>query len=135
MKPHMDASGCHVLDASGNPVCKGKVFETVVLDVNSSTTFTVASWPMYEEDPMRPIMVIGKRVNDFLSVDKQALGLLAVGGVQELAAQQEVMQQKFQTLESEHQLLQSQYTSTATAFVTLESKFSTLLGMNPGLSI
>jgi hypothetical protein len=135
LKPHVDASGCHVLDASGHPVCKGEVFETTVLSVNSPTTFTVAPWVKYEEDPLRPIMVVGKRVNDFLSVDKEALGLLAVGGVQELAAQQQTMQHQYQTLESQHQTLQSQYISTATAFVSLESKFSTLLGMNPGLSM
>jgi hypothetical protein len=142
LKPHVDASGCHVLDASGNPVCKGEVFETTVLSVNSPTTFTVAPWAKYEEDPLRPIMVVGKRVNDFLSVDKEALGLLAVGGVQELVAQQQAMQQQFQTLESEHKTLESehkalqiQHVSTTTSFITLESKFSTLLGMNPGLTI
>ena len=66
-------------------------------------------------------MVVGKRVSDFLSVDMDVLGLLALGGVKEVVAEQEVMKQQHQ--------------STMNACMTLANRFSTLLGLNPGFTM
>jgi hypothetical protein len=121
LKPDMDASGNLLLDASGNPTFKGDVFETPVLNVNSPTWFTVAAWPQYASKPSRPVMVVGKRVHDFLSVDEDVLGLLALGGIKEVMAEQEVMKQQHQ--------------STMNACMTLANRFSTLLGLNPGFTM
>ena len=64
-------------------------------------------------------MVVGKRVNDFLSVEEDVLGLLALGGIQELVS-------SYTTLATVQQ-------STMTAYTTLSNNFSTLLGLNPSL--
>ena len=105
LKPDVDIVGALCLDASGNPTFAGLNFETPVLEVNSSTIFTVSCWPYYASHPTKEVMVVGKRVDDFLSVDKDALGLLALGGVKELFS----------------------------SFTSLSSRFSTVLGLNPGL--
>jgi hypothetical protein len=105
LKPEMDASGNLLLDTSGNPIFTGKNFERKVLEVNSSMTFTVEAWPLYATEPTRKVMVVGKRVDDFLSVDQDVLGLIALGGVKELVS----------------------------SFTTLTNRFSTLLGLNPSL--
>ena len=107
LKPDVDASGALLLGADGKATFAGDNFETRVLKVDSATTFTVDAWPRYATDPARTVMVVGKRVNDFLSVDKDVLGLLALGGVQELVS----------------------------SFTSLTHRFSTLLGLNPGLTM
>jgi hypothetical protein len=107
LKPDVDVSGALRLDASGNPTFAGLKFETPVLEVNSETMFTVASWPYYTINPTKEVMVVGKRVDDFLSVDKDVLGLLALGGVKELL---------------------SKVTS-------LTTTLSSVVGLNPGLVV
>jgi hypothetical protein len=127
LKPDLDASGVVILDVSGNPTFTGENFETPVLQIPSPTSFTVAAWSRYATDPTRPLMVVGKRVNDFLSVDEDVLGLLALGGIQELASTITVQDTTISSL-------QGNVASQASTIQSLSSMFSTLYGLNPSLA-
>ena len=114
LQPTLDASGAVALNAALQPIFAGITFETRVLKVNSTTTFNVEAWPLFETDPERKVLVIGKRVNDFLSVDKAVLGLLALGGVQELVAQ--------------HKELLAHHQETVSSLAGVSNMVSTLVG-------
>ena len=116
LKPAMDASGVLLIDASGIPIFSGLAFETPVLTVNSDTSFSVVAWPLYATDPSRSVMVYGKRVYDFLSVDQDILGLLALGGIQEVVSSIATMDTSYR----------STMTSIETTHIAYESTIATM---------
>ena len=112
----MDASGIPILNDSDNSIFKGTDFETSVLGVPSDTSFCVAAWPLYATDPSRIVMVYGKRVYDFLSVDEDVLGLLTLGGIQEVVSSIATMDTSYR----------STMTSIETTHIAYESTIATM---------
>jgi hypothetical protein len=81
-RPDFDASGNLSLGSDGKPTYLGENHKLDVLEVNSESTITVKAWDKF--DPARPVKLVGKEVDDFLTVDKPLLGVLALAGVKEL---------------------------------------------------
>jgi hypothetical protein len=67
----------------------------------SEYTFTVKVWDNF--DPTRHVFIYGKRVDDFLSVNYNTLGILAVGACQTLSKQVTDLQEENKTLKEKLQ--------------------------------
>ena len=69
-----------------------------VVFVDSPTSFTVSKWESYTQE--EEVFVFGKQVNDFLTVDKMQLGVLALGASQTLSKQVKELQEENATLKA-----------------------------------
>ena len=73
---------------------KGKVRATIV--VVSGNSFTVKDW-LYETDK---IFVFGREVNDFRVIDYEALSMLGISAIQQLAKENEGLKSRIERLEN-----------------------------------
>lgn len=80
--PDFDKEGNLNLDSNGKPTYLGKKFNTEILETPSVHSITVKQWEDFQ--PARPVKLVEKQVDDFLTVDKPLLGTLAVAAIQEL---------------------------------------------------
>jgi hypothetical protein len=90
-KPHALAVG----DSIGMRVGKGFLKEKKVIQITDKSTFVVSSAESYDD-----IFVVGKHVNDVLSVDYDAIAMLNVSATQELARQAEELESRVRDLEA-----------------------------------
>ena len=79
-------------------------YETELISL-TSTSITCKVWDTYHNDDV--VVVYGVEVDDFLSVDKQQLGLLALAGVQELHKTISVHESTIASLQSQNTALQA----------------------------
>jgi len=68
------------------------IYDTNVLEIISDTQFTVAAWDKFELG--KDLLIYGKEVDDFLTVDKQQIGILAAGACKVLSGQVSTLQQE-----------------------------------------
>jgi hypothetical protein len=92
-------------------------YETELISL-TSTSITCKVWDTYHNDDV--VVVYGVEVDDFLSVDKQQLGLLALAGVQEVHKMVAVHESTISSLQSQITMLLSQNAS-------LQSQLASLL--------
>jgi hypothetical protein len=90
-KPHALAVG----DSIGMRVGKGFLKEKKVIQITDKSTFVVSSAESYDD-----IFVVGKHVNDVLTVDYDAIAMLNVSATQELARQAEELESRVRDLEA-----------------------------------
>jgi hypothetical protein len=69
--------------------------DTTVTQVINTTTFVVEKWDDFNLEKSDEMFLYGKRVNDFLRVDKIKLGVLALAGVKE---QQTIIEEQERTI-------------------------------------
>lgn len=79
-------------------------YETELISL-TSTSISCKVWDTYHDDDV--VVVYGVEVDDFLSVDKQQLGLLALAGVQEVHKMVSVLQSQNEMLLSQNAALQA----------------------------
>jgi len=101
-------------------------YETEVLEIISDTQFVVKAWDKYTTGKV--VFIYGKKVDDFLSVDKPLIGLIAAGACKVLSGQVSTLQlessqlstitgEQFSTLQTESSQLS---TITGEQFSTLQ---------------
>lgn len=69
----------------------------------SANSFTVKNWKYTTEK----IFVLGREVNDFRTVDYEAISMLGISAIQELAKENEVLKNKMRNYESRLETLES----------------------------
>ena len=74
---------------------KGKI--QAVVESVSGNSFTVKDW----QYPTDKIFVFGREVNDFRSVDYEAISMLGISAIQELAKENEELKSKLKKLEGD----------------------------------
>jgi hypothetical protein len=65
-------------------------YDTEVLEVISETEFVVKPWDDFELD--KDLFIYGKEINDFLTIDKPLIGLLAAGACKTLSEKVNTLQ-------------------------------------------
>jgi hypothetical protein len=65
-------------------------YEPIVLEIVSDTQFKVKKWDNFELN--KTMLIYGKQIDDFLSIDKQQIGILAAGACQTLSGQVSTLQ-------------------------------------------
>ena len=73
-------------------------YNTNVLEVLSDTIFTIKAWDKFTLG--KDIFIYGKKVNDFLAIDKPLIGLIAAGACKTLSQQVSILQQENLVLRS-----------------------------------
>jgi hypothetical protein len=76
----------------------GRRYNFPIASIISDTEFTVAVWDNY--DATQEVIVFGKKINDFLSIDKSQFGILAAGACK-------ILSQEISTLKAENMSQQS----------------------------
>ena len=91
---------------------EGKIKAEVI--AVSGNSFTVKNW----QYPTDKIFVYGREVNDFRTVDYEAISMLGISAIQQLAKENDVIKSKFST---ENDLLKKQIADLISRFENLEA--------------
>lgn len=106
-------------------VVEDKILETEVLKTKGKHQFTVGA-----DQAHAKVFVYGKKVDDFHTVDYEAISMLNVSATQELIRQVEEQQSEIDVLKAENQKLKAQLTK----IDQLEAKLNLLLNVDNGAS-
>ncbi len=104
---------------------EGKI-KAEVIEV-SDNSFTVKDW----QQPTDKIFVYGREVNDFRSVDYEAISMLGISAIQQLAKENEALKTKFTT---ENDLLKKQIADLNIRFEHLEAMMTKEIKTNEKLN-
>jgi hypothetical protein len=112
-----EGSTVRIIILKGN---KEEKYETTMVNWTGAS-FDVAPWDNYSPDDK--VFVYGTKVDDFLSVDKDQIGMLAAAGVKELHPLVIQQAEKIASLESQ---LAAQTSAQASAIALLEARLAAL---------
>jgi hypothetical protein len=88
----------------------------------TGTSFVIKKWPDFSSD--HKVFVYGTEVDDFLSVDKDQIGMLAAAGVKDLHSKVLVHESTIASLQSQNALLLSQNAALQTRMDALEARLN-----------
>ena len=103
---------------------KENKYQTKVISFTSSQ-LVVKKWDNFDETKM--VFVYGVEIHDFHTIDKAYLGLLCMGGIQELSKRNDGLQQQVTNQQSTIDTLQQIVSNQQSTIDTLQQQVSTLI--------